>query len=78
QKLAADLKRGAGSDPIYERNKEQLESIQAFGSRRHRVTRYDNPLKLDKLKKQLKRNFGYVLDIRHYKQSATVLKRTAQ
>ena len=27
-KLAADLKRGAGSDPIYERNKEQLESIQ--------------------------------------------------
>lgn len=78
QKLAADLKRGAGSDPIYERNKEQLESIQAFGSRRHRVTRYDTPLKLDKLKKQLKRNFGYVLDIRHYKQSASSLKGAAQ
>lgn len=78
QKLAADLKRGAGSDPIYERNKEQLESIQAFGNRRHRITRYDKPLKLDKLKKQLNRNFGYVLDIRHYKQSATTLKRAAQ
>lgn len=78
QKLAADLKRGAGSDPIYERNKEQLESIQAYGSRRHRVTRYDSPVRLDKLKKQLKRNFGYVLDIRHYRQSANTLKYVAQ
>ena len=78
QKLAADLKKGAGSDPIYERNKEQLESIQAYGSRRHRVTRYDSPVRLDKLKKQLKRNFGYVLDIRHYRQSANTLKYAAK
>jgi glycerophosphoryl diester phosphodiesterase len=72
-KLAADLKRGAGSDPIYERNKEQLESIQSYGNRRHRETRFDRPLKLDTLTKKLKRNFGYVLDIRHYKQSAAQL-----
>lgn len=77
-KLAADLKRGAGSDPIYERNKEQLESIQSYANRRHRETRYDRPIKLASLTKKLKRNFGYVLDIRHYQQSAAQLKVTAK
>ena len=77
-KLASDLKRGAGSDPIYERNKEELESLQALGNRYHREKRYDSPVKLDKLAKQLKRNFGYVLDIRHYKQSAARLKPVAK
>lgn len=77
-KLASDLKRGAGSDPIYERNKEQLESLQALGNRYHREKRYDSPLQLDKLAKQLKRNFGYVLDIRHYKQTAARLKPSAK
>lgn len=76
-KLASDLKRGAGSDPIYERNKEELESLQALGNRYHREKRYDSPVKLDSLAKQLKRNFGYVLDIRHYKQSAARLKPAA-
>ncbi|RJF35826.1 glycerophosphodiester phosphodiesterase [Pseudoalteromonas gelatinilytica] len=77
-KLASDLKRGAGSDPIYERNKEELESLQALGNRHHREKRYDSPVKLDKLAKQLKRNFGYVLDIRHYTQSAARLKPVAK
>jgi glycerophosphoryl diester phosphodiesterase len=76
--LATSIKRGAGSDPIYQRNKEQLESLQALGNRRHRVTRYDSPLNLDKLTKLLKRNFGYTLDIRHYQQSAKGLKPSAQ
>ena len=77
-KLAADLKRGAGSDPIYERNKEQLESMQSYANRRHRESRYDRPVKLAALAKELKRNFGYVLDIRHYKQSAAQLKPSAR
>lgn len=76
-KLAADLKRGAQNDPIYERNKEQLASMQSYANRRHRETRYDRPVKLDSLAQQLKGNFGYVLDIRHYKQSAAQLKPSA-
>lgn len=72
--LVTSLKQGAGTDPLYERNKEQIESLQSLDSRRRKVTRYDRPLNLDKLSQLLKGHFGYALDIRHYQESAKRLK----
>lgn len=76
-KLAADMKRGAGQDPIFLRNQSMLEDIQGYANRRYREKRYDSSAGLNKLKKALKSNFGIALDIRHYRQNAPGFKSVA-
>ncbi|MCH1926615.1 glycerophosphodiester phosphodiesterase [Shewanella sp. C32] len=77
QKLSNDVKRGAGNDPVYERNQGELSDYEDFGTRHYRERRYDNRKGLDKLSRSLKRNFGIVIDIRQYAASAGNIKQLA-
>lgn len=76
-KLAADMKRGAGQDPVFLRNQSMLEDIQGYANRLYREKRYDSSAGLNKLKKALKSNFGIALDIRHYQQRVSGFKSVA-
>ncbi|EKE77903.1 glycerophosphodiester phosphodiesterase [Gallaecimonas xiamenensis] len=77
-RLAADMKKGAGGDPIYLRNQSLLEDLQGYGNKRYKDKRYDSAAGLARLKKALKHDFGLALDIRHFRQSAIELMSAAR
>ena len=72
--LRNDLKKGAGSDPIFVRNEALLEDLAGAASRRYREYRYDDAPGMIKLKKALKYNCGLTMDIRQYTQQASKIK----
>ncbi|WP_156103981.1 glycerophosphodiester phosphodiesterase [Shewanella mangrovi] len=78
QQLSHDMQRGAGNDPLYERNKSLIEDFEDFGTRHYRERRYDNPKGFAQLKRKLQRNFGLVVDIRQYAKESARLTRLAR
>lgn len=64
--LRKSLQNGVKDDFVYQDNQAKIDNIVGIGTRHYREKRYDSHKGMQSLKKALKRNFGYAVDIRRY------------
>jgi glycerophosphoryl diester phosphodiesterase len=78
QKLASDLEKGAGNDPIFLRNQDEIARAKRKYNRYAKPKRYDSPLNFSELDKKLSHNYSFALDIRHFNSTFSNLMRYAK